>query len=60
MNNQNDIKFELNRLTNYSDEDILSEIQRVAEIINRPFLTIREFSQHSKVHDSTIRRRFGN
>lgn len=54
-----DIKFELNRLTAYSDQEIIREIQRVAEKLNISPLTHAAFNKESKVYSSTISRRFG-
>lgn len=54
------MKFEFNRLSEYSDDAILTEIRRVAELVGTGKLTIAEFSVHSKVGISTLRRRFGS
>lgn len=55
----NDITFELSRLSSYDNESILTEIKRVAALIDSPALTQSEFDKHSKVHSGTVRRRFG-
>ncbi len=52
-------RFELDRLTSYSRDDILAEIKRVAAIVGRPVLTAVEFERHSKVSRSTVNRVFG-
>lgn len=54
-----DIKFELNRLTSYSDEELIREIQRVAGLLNIKPLTGVAFEKESKVSRSTINKRFG-
>lgn len=54
-----DMKFELNRLTDYSDEELIREIQRVAELLNIQPLTGAAFEKESKVARTTINRRFG-
>jgi hypothetical protein len=54
-----DIKFELNRLTNYSHEDLIAEIQRVAKLLNVQPLTGTAFEKEAKVARTTINRRFG-
>jgi len=55
------MKFDLNFLpTNATDEDIFEEVRRVDHIINKPFLSGRDFDKHSKIHSSTLRRRFGS
>ncbi len=43
----------------YSDEALLEEVRRVAEIVGKPVLTRADFKQHSKVDQSNIRLRFG-
>lgn len=53
------MRFELRRLTEYSDEAILNEIRRVAQLVQHPTLFRGEFSKHSRVSPSTIVRRFG-
>ncbi len=53
-------EFKLNFLEDYSDENILKEIQRVASIVKNPHLTKKAFDAYSKVHSSTVTRRFGN
>lgn len=52
--------FELNTLDNYSDETLISEIKRVALLINGQRFTQKKFLELSKVHVSTLRRRFGS
>lgn len=37
------MRFELRRLTDYSDDAILSEIRRVAEMLRQPTLSRSEF-----------------
>lgn len=54
-----EVKFELHRLTNYSDDDVLTEIRRVAALIKKPALTRNDFFIHSRIHPSTIEKRFG-
>jgi hypothetical protein len=53
-------KFELDRLTDYSTADILNEIRRVADLLGVTPLKKREFDKESKVHSSTVIRRFGS
>ncbi len=42
-----------------SDDELLAEIRRVAELARRPVLTAEEFKKHSDIGIRTIRRRFG-
>lgn len=51
--------FELKRLADYSDESLIIEIRRVAELIHQPTMSKTEFTKHSRVHSSTIEKRFG-
>ena len=50
------MKFELNRPTDYSEEAILKEIQRVASFIEKP-LSKTKFNENSKYSASTIEKR---
>jgi hypothetical protein len=54
------MRFELRRLTDYSEEAILDEIRRVAQLVQRPKLTRKEFRKHSRVHPSTVANHFGS
>lgn len=54
------MKFELDRLPDYSDEALLAELRRVANIAGTSKLTITEFAKHSKAGVTTFRRRFGS
>jgi len=53
-------KFELDRLTDYSTADIVNEIQRVADVLGTAPLKKRDFDNESKVHSTTVIRRFGS
>lgn len=53
-------KFELTTLENYSDENLLAELRRVASELNGKRLTIEKFNEHSRVHYTTLRHRFGS
>lgn len=52
--------FELKTLDDYSDEAILGEIKRVARLTDGQRLTQRTFLGLSKVHVTTVRKRFGS
>jgi hypothetical protein len=54
------MKFELDTLNDYSDEEILSELRRVASALNGQHLTHDRFNQLSRVHSTTLRSRFGS
>jgi hypothetical protein len=54
------LKFELDRLTDYTTADIVNEIRRVADLLGLAPLKKREFDKESKVHSSTVIRRFGS
>ncbi len=53
-------KFELDRLADYSTADVVNEIQRVADLLGVAPLKKRDFEKESKVHSSTVIRRFGS
>lgn len=52
--------FALDFLPDYSDSAILGELHRVASVVGGDTLTIADFSKHSKVGVTTLRRRFGS
>lgn len=54
------MKFELNRLPDYSDDALLEELRRVASVVNKNKLTTEDFKKHSRVGITTLRRRFGS
>lgn len=53
------MEFRLNRLSDYTDEALLSELRRVAAIVPTGPLTRVVFEQHSRAAASTLLRRFG-
>jgi len=53
-------KFELTTLENYSDENLLAELRRVAAELNGKRLTLEKFNELSRVHSTTLRYRFGS
>ena len=54
------MEFELETLTDYSEEAILAEIRRVASMFQGNRLSQTEFRKLSRVGITTIRRRFGS
>lgn len=54
------MKYELRTLNEYSDVALLSELRRVAVLFNGTRLTVALFGSRSRVHSSTLRRRFGS
>lgn len=54
------MRFELRRLTDYSEQAILDEVRRVAALVNAPKLSRAEFRRHSRVSPTTVYRRFGD
>jgi hypothetical protein len=55
-----EMKFELDRLVDYSDDEILAEIRRVAALATEPILSRAIFDTHAKVSSRSVRRRFGS
>ncbi len=53
------MKFELDRLMDYDDGEILAEIRRVATLVPNGALSRTAFEEHSRVSSKTVRRRFG-
>ena len=48
-------------MPSYSDEDLLDEIRRVADVADADGApTVTQFNEHSDIADSTIHRRFGS
>lgn len=52
-------KFEPKRLAEYTDDAILAEIRRVAEMVGGPTLSTVAFNKYGRVGLTTVRRRFG-
>jgi hypothetical protein len=53
------MQFEMRRMTDYSDGALIDEIKRVAALVNSPKLSRTEFRRRSRVHPTTVERRFG-
>ena len=53
------MKFELDRLIDYNDDEILAEMRRVGELVPEGAFSRRVFEEHSRVASRTVRRRFG-
>lgn len=55
------MKFDLNFLpADATDEEIFDEIKRVDVLVGKNFLTRNDFDKNSKIHSSTLIRRFGD
>ena len=54
------VVFELDRLAEYSDDSILAELRRVADIAPDGPLTTRVFQRYSRVSFGTVIQRFGS
>ncbi len=44
----------------YTDEVLLEEVRRVAQVAGRPVLTQAEFAKHTSIDIGTLKRRFGS
>ena len=53
------MRFDLQTLTDYSDDAMLAELRRVAAIIPHGKIKRSDFDRVSKVHSSTLHNRFG-
>jgi hypothetical protein len=49
-----------NHHRNVPDEELIAELKRVAELLNRGSVTIDQFNEHAKFNSSTLARRFGS
>lgn len=54
------MKFELQTLDEYTDEALLAELRRVADLINGERMTIERFNSLARVNYTTVRNRFGS
>ena len=45
---------------NVPDDELIAELRRVAEMLDRSSVTIDQFNEHAKFHSSTLSRRFGS
>lgn len=53
------MEFELDRLVDYDDDEIIAEIQRVGALVPDGTFSRTLFEEHSRVSSKTVRRRFG-
>lgn len=53
------MRFELDRLADYSDEALIAELKRVSALVGDTSLTLAAFAKLAKVSSSTVQRRFG-
>lgn len=54
------MRFELTTLEEYSDEALVAELRRVADLLNGERLTRSRFDSLARVHSSTLHNRFGS
>ena len=54
------VRFELDRLVSYDESSLITELQRVADLVHEPTLTRAAFDRHARVDSSTILRRLGD
>lgn len=54
------MRYELTTLEEYSDEALVAELRRVAELLNGERLTRSRFDSLARVHSSTLHHRFGS
>ncbi len=45
---------------NVPNDELIAELRRVAEMLDRSSVTIDQFNEHGKFHSSTLSRRFGS
>lgn len=54
------MRYELTTLEEYSDEALIAELHRVADLLNGERLTRSRFDSLARVHSSTLHNRFGS
>lgn len=54
------VKFELDRMAVRDDASLIAELHRVSNLLPNGPLTVKAFDQQSRIHSSTVRKRFGN
>lgn len=54
------MRYELTTLEEYSDETLIAELHRVADLMNGERLTRSRFDSLARVHSSTLHNRFGS
>ena len=54
------MKIELTTLDEYTDEALISELQRIAQVVKNQRLTRQRFDSMARVHSSTLAKRFGS
>jgi hypothetical protein len=58
---QDQMKFKIEEFNrNVADDDLLSDVRRVASILGKDKLTIREYNEHGKYHATTLTQRFSS
>ena len=53
-------EFDLKKKRNILDEELISDLLRVASILRKDIVTIEEYDKLGKFNSSSLRRRFGN
>ena len=55
------MKFELKQYhQNISEEEVIEDMKRVAELLNKSSFTISDYQKHGKYHNSTLSKKFGS
>ncbi len=54
------MEFDLKKKRNILDEELISDLLRVASILRKDIVTIEEYDKLGKFNSSSLRRRFGN
>lgn len=54
-----ELRFEMDRLVSYDDASLVSELQRVSEMVSDGPLTVTAYDTHSRASSSAVRKRFG-
>lgn len=60
MSDGEPLRFEMDRLVAYTDEDVLAELRRVASLLPPGPISREAFDAQARMSESTLRKRFGS
>lgn len=59
MHNQHNSNRAIDRLSDYSDESLVKELQRIAKVVGKTALTLKDIETHGKCSYALLKKRFG-
>lgn len=54
------MEYRIKGLSDYSEDSLLNELRRIANLLDKNILDQKEFDEHARVHSHTITRKFGS